>query len=53
MALIFTLTTSNKYELQQTLTATGHIYTDMSYKQSSFQFQAHKIYAHAVSLTTH
>lgn len=48
MAPIFTLTTSNIYELQQTLTAIGHIYMDMSYKQSSLQFQAHKIYVYTV-----
>lgn len=48
MALIFALTTSNKYELQQILTAIGHIYMDMSYKQSSLQFQAHKIYVYTI-----
>lgn len=37
MALIFTLTTSNKYELQQNLTATGHIYMDTSKVHFNFK----------------
>lgn len=53
MALIFILTTSNKYELQQTLTATGHICMGMSYKQSSLPFRAHKIYVYAIELIMH
>jgi len=48
MTLIFTLTASSEYELQHNLTANGHTYMDMSYKQSLYQSQAYKI--DAVSL---